>query len=240
MRGPTPSSLRKRVGPHALDKIRLWVMEEILPLDVQICRDGDSEWIKARDLPGFHNFPVELMEQIDERHERDKEEERRNLELITERQLSCLEFMGVSLSQGRALTNWRADKIIHQLAEFDPELYREWLSRSGPPRRPESIRVYTTSHDSSPSSVSDWKFSRPSTRGSSGNVIAAIASFFIPGLGQLAQGRIFFAFSCFAVAAFLWLMTFISLGLLFPVAFIVHILLGIAGCLDAARWDGRR
>ncbi len=30
-------------------------------------------------------------------------------------------------------------------------------------------------------------------KGSTGNVIAAIASFFIPGLGQLVQGRIFAA-----------------------------------------------
>jgi len=58
MRGPTPSSLKKRVGPHTLDKIRFWVMEEILPPDVRICEEGGSEWIKAKDMPGFNNFPV--------------------------------------------------------------------------------------------------------------------------------------------------------------------------------------
>ena len=37
-------------------------------------------------------------------------------------------------------------------------------------------------------------------KGSTGNVIAAIASFFIPGLGQLVQGRILAAFFYFVLA----------------------------------------
>jgi len=40
--------------------------------------------------------------------------------------------------------------------------------------------------------------------GSTGNVLAAICSFFIPGLGQLVQGRIFMALIQFVMAAFLW------------------------------------
>jgi TM2 domain-containing membrane protein YozV len=40
--------------------------------------------------------------------------------------------------------------------------------------------------------------------GSTGNVIAALASFFIPGLGQLLQGKIFRALIMFVLAGFLW------------------------------------
>jgi len=41
-------------------------------------------------------------------------------------------------------------------------------------------------------------------QGSTGNVIAALASFFIPGLGQLLQGRLLMALVQFVLAALLW------------------------------------
>ncbi len=41
-------------------------------------------------------------------------------------------------------------------------------------------------------------------QGSTGNVIAAICSFFIPGLGQLVQGRLISAAIQFVLAAVLW------------------------------------
>jgi TM2 domain-containing membrane protein YozV len=41
-------------------------------------------------------------------------------------------------------------------------------------------------------------------RGSTGNVIAALASFFIPGLGQLLQGKLVRAIIMFILAAVLW------------------------------------
>jgi TM2 domain-containing membrane protein YozV len=41
--------------------------------------------------------------------------------------------------------------------------------------------------------------------GSCGNVLAALASFFIPGLGQLFQGRWFLAGFMFVFTALLWL-----------------------------------
>ena len=41
-------------------------------------------------------------------------------------------------------------------------------------------------------------------QGSTGNVIAAVCSFFIPGLGQLVQGRILKAAVMFVMAAVLW------------------------------------
>ena len=47
------------------------------------------------------------------------------------------------------------------------------------------------------------------SQGSSGNVIAAICSFFIPGLGQLVQGRIIKAVLYFIFTGLLW---FILMG----------------------------
>jgi TM2 domain-containing membrane protein YozV len=43
-----------------------------------------------------------------------------------------------------------------------------------------------------------------SGQGSTGNVIAALCSFFIPGLGQLVQGRPVMAVIHFVLAAVLW------------------------------------
>jgi TM2 domain-containing membrane protein YozV len=63
-------------------------------------------------------------------------------------------------------------------------------------------------------------------RGSTGNVIAAVCSFFIPGLGQLVQGRIVAAFLHFILAAVLWI---IFMG------WIVH----LWSIFDAAIWKGR-
>jgi len=50
---------------------------------------------------------------------------------------------------------------------------------------------------------------RMAGQGSTGNVIAALCSFFIPGLGQLLQGRLFMAVIQFCLAAVLW---FVLLG----------------------------
>ncbi len=61
-------------------------------------------------------------------------------------------------------------------------------------------------------------------QGSTGNVIAALASIFIPGLGQLLQGRVLAAIG-FLLLSGLWI---IGLG------WLVH----IAACLEAAVWKG--
>lgn len=45
-------------------------------------------------------------------------------------------------------------------------------------------------------------------QGSGGNVIAALCSFFIPGLGQLLQGRPILALFMFVMAAVLWVILF--------------------------------
>jgi TM2 domain-containing membrane protein YozV len=64
-------------------------------------------------------------------------------------------------------------------------------------------------------------------QGSTGNVLAAICSFFIPGLGQLVQGRLLAAIILFLVSGLLWLIWLGWLG---------H----IVACLDAALWRGPR
>jgi TM2 domain-containing membrane protein YozV len=64
-------------------------------------------------------------------------------------------------------------------------------------------------------------------RGSTGNIIAAVCSFFIPGLGQLVQGRILIALIQFVLAAALWL---IWMG------WIIH----LWSIIDAALWKGRK
>jgi TM2 domain-containing membrane protein YozV len=64
-------------------------------------------------------------------------------------------------------------------------------------------------------------------QGTAGNVIAALASFFIPGLGQLLQGRLIKAAVMFVLAAALWV---ILLG------WIIH----LWSILDAALWKPQR
>src|SRR5690606_13633865 len=64
-----------------------------------------------------------------------------------------------------------------------------------------------------------------SGQGSTGNVIAAVCSFFIPGLGQLVQGRLLAAAVQFVLAPALW---WVLLG------WIVH----IWSIIDAARYKG--
>ncbi len=62
--------------------------------------------------------------------------------------------------------------------------------------------------------------------GSAGNVIAAICSFFIPGLGQLLQGRLLLALIQFVLAGVLWI---VWLG------WIIH----LWSVIDAALYRGR-
>jgi TM2 domain-containing membrane protein YozV len=64
-------------------------------------------------------------------------------------------------------------------------------------------------------------------QGSTGNVIAALASFFIPGLGQLLQGRLLIAIIQFVLAGILW---FFLLG------WVIH----LWSILDAALWKAKK
>ncbi|MCA8998477.1 MAG: hypothetical protein KDA80_15875 [Planctomycetaceae bacterium] len=49
-------------------------------------------------------------------------------------------------------------------------------------------------------------------QGSTGNVIAALSSFFLPGLGQLIQGRMGKALVHFILAGVIWVISFGWLG----------------------------
>ncbi len=62
--------------------------------------------------------------------------------------------------------------------------------------------------------------------GSTGNVLAALCSFFIPGLGQLLQGRILTALVQFVLAGVLWI---------FFLGWLIHLL----SVIDAATYRGR-
>jgi TM2 domain-containing membrane protein YozV len=64
-------------------------------------------------------------------------------------------------------------------------------------------------------------------QGSTANVVAAVCSFFIPGLGQLVQGRVLMALVQFVLAGLLWL---IFMG------WIIH----LWSIIDAALWKGPR
>lgn len=63
-------------------------------------------------------------------------------------------------------------------------------------------------------------------QGSTGNVIAALCSFFIPGLGQLLQGRPLMALIQFCLAGVLWI---------FLLGWVVH----LWSILDAALFKPR-
>lgn len=65
-----------------------------------------------------------------------------------------------------------------------------------------------------------------SGQGSTGNVIAALCSFFVPGLGQLLQGRLLRAVIQFVLATALWI---VLLG------WVIH----LWSVLDAALWKPR-
>jgi len=51
-----------------------------------------------------------------------------------------------------------------------------------------------------------------SSQGSGGNVLAAICSFFIPGLGQLVQGRLLTAILFFIGMIVSWALTWVLIG----------------------------
>ncbi len=63
-------------------------------------------------------------------------------------------------------------------------------------------------------------------QGSAGNVISALASFFIPGLGQLLQGRMWRGIFMFVLASVLWY---------FLLGWIIH----LWAIIDAAVWKGK-
>jgi hypothetical protein len=108
------------VGPHTLYKIRLWVAEKIVSPDVQICKEGDTARIKAKDLPGFYDFPAQLRIRLEREKARiiDPWESKP----ATDRQICYLRFMRVPFNR-RGLTRYRAQKLIDGFTEIDPRCY---------------------------------------------------------------------------------------------------------------------
>jgi len=74
-------------------------------------------------------------------------------------------------------------------------------------------------------STAPLQFERMASPGSTGNVLAALCSFFIPGLGQLLQGRILIALIQFVLAGVLWI---------FWLGWLVH----LWSVIDAALYRG--
>ncbi len=68
-------------------------------------------------------------------------------------------------------------------------------------------------------------------QGSAGNVIAAICSFFVPGLGQLVQGRLLSAILWFLAACAAFAVTWLVTLSLFPFGWF---LVSVFSCINAA------
>ncbi len=71
-------------------------------------------------------------------------------------------------------------------------------------------------------------------QGSTGNIIAAICSFFVPGLGQLVQGRILSALVWFVLACVAFAITWIITLSLLPFGWFV---VSILSCIHAAMYS---
>jgi len=69
--------------------------------------------------------------------------------------------------------------------------------------------------------------------GSTGNVIAAICSFFVPGLGQLLQGRLLSAIGWFLAACVAFVVTWLLTLSLLPFGWF---LVSVFSCVDAGRF----
>ena len=135
-------------------------------------------------------------------------------------QITCM-YVAINCQLNGICSSYRAERLIHRSAEIDPEYYHEYLRsrRCDRPNTPQRIQQGLPGR---------------TMRGSSGNIIAALTSFFIPGLGQLVQGRALVAIGYFAIMALLLLVVFASFGLLTPLVLVVM----IVSCVDAVRWNG--
>lgn len=72
-------------------------------------------------------------------------------------------------------------------------------------------------------------------QGSTGNVIAALASFFVPGLGQLLQGRLLSAILWFLFACVAFVITWLITLSLLPFGWF---LVSVFACINAAVYKG--
>lgn len=74
-------------------------------------------------------------------------------------------------------------------------------------------------------------------QGSTGNVIAAICSLFIPGLGQLVQGRLLWALTWFLLGGIAFAITWVITLSLLPFGWFV---ISVMSCIHAAVYSPRR
>lgn len=72
--------------------------------------------------------------------------------------------------------------------------------------------------------------------GSAGNIIAALCSLFIPGLGQLVQGRLLTAIVWFLAASIAFVVTWLLTLSLLPFGWF---LVSVFACIDAAMYRPR-
>ena len=93
--------------------------------------------------------------------------------------------------------------------------------------------ISRVSYDTNAISPTISKTANPSRRGESGNVIAALASFFIPGLGQLVQGRILWTAFLVVTTATLYFTSFLMIP--WPFALILH----LWSIINAATFKGQ-
>jgi len=73
-------------------------------------------------------------------------------------------------------------------------------------------------------------------QGSAGNVIAAICSLVVPGLGQLVQGRLLAALLWFLAACLAFALTWLLTLSLLPFGWFV---VAVFSCISAATWTPR-
>ena len=75
-----------------------------------------------------------------------------------------------------------------------------------------------------------------SGQGSTGNILAALCSFFVPGLGQLLQGRVLWALAWFGLACAAFVFTWLITLSLFPFGWF---LVSVFSCVHAAVFRAR-
>ena len=116
----------------------------------------------------------------------------------------------------RPVYRWRSRKVPSPSVGDEPNDHEALGSRAdtrtASPRltkRRDSSRVRFFGHKSLGYHVEFYESSNSEVQmagqGSAGNVIAALCSFFIPGLGQLLQGRLIKAVIQFVLAGLLWI-----------------------------------
>lgn len=74
------------------------------------------------------------------------------------------------------------------------------------------------------------------SQGSAGNVIAALCSFFVPGLGQLLQGRLLWGVAWFGLACIGFVFTWLITLSLMPFGWFV---VSVMACIHAAVYSPR-